>query len=340
MFAKNFNTITTIKDHAVEMTAKGVTDVSNAKVNMNTAANNPLCARLQVKFDGRGAAAAGKAADAHTVSIPRQQSAAAGAARRISDPFEKTATYTYATAPAKAKTADTVKINKANAARRVAKSTSDTISQAKRRCEANEISTPFASGAYAAAYQRAAAIRARAYDGSEAAASARRQAERKAAARRPKPFSAAWFKYVKESFKNPVADEVKVETPSVSKGIIIAIVLCAVVVMMIIFSFAQISEFKREISQLEAKKGELNEQIQQLALDIDLKNDIRAIEQTATEEIGMVKSNQVQSKYITVGDGERVVVIGDDEKNEDYGVFSTLMSAVSSNWDKLLDYID
>ncbi len=315
MFAKNFNTIITIKNHAVEMTAKGVTDVSNAKVNMNTAANNPLCARLQVKFDGRGAAAAGKTADARTVSIPRQQSAAAGAARRISDPFEKTATYAYATAPAKAKAADTVKINKVNAAHRGAKSTSDTISQAKRRCAADEVSTPFASGAYAAAYQRA-------------------------AARRPKPFSAAWFKYVKDSFKNPVADEVKVETPSVSKGIIIAIVLCAVVVMMIIFSFAQISEFKREISQLEAQKGELNEQIQQLALDIDLKNDIRAIEQTATEEIGMVKSNQVQSKYITVGDGERVVVIGDDEKNEDYGVFSTLMSAVSSNWDKLLDYID
>lgn len=321
------------------MSAKGENDVSNAKVDMNTAANNPLCARLQMKFDGRGVAAAGRAAN--TVSVPRQPSAASKA-RRISDPFEKTAEYAYASAPAKSRSDKTIKINTANAAASKSQSRDSAEAQAKRRTAANEVTTPFASGAYAAAYQRAAAIRARAYDGSEARASARREEARRVAKRRPKPLSPAWFKYLKEDFKNPVADEVKVETPSVSKGIIIAVVLCAIVVMMIIFSFAQISEFKREISGLEAQKNELNEQIQQLALDIDLKNDVRAIEQTATEDIGMVKSNQVQSKYITVGDGERVVVVDNktEAEKQDLGMFSTLMSAVSANWDRLLDYID
>lgn len=316
--------------------------MSNAKVNMNTAANNPLCARLQMKFDGRGAAAAGRAANASTVSFPRQTNTAASKARRISDPFEKTAKYAYATAPAKIKADKTIKIDTVNASKRASQSRDSAEAQARRRTAANEVTTPFASGAYAAAYQRAAAIRARAYDGSEAKASARREEARRAAMRRPKVFSRAWFKQLKEGFKNPIADEVRVETPSVSKGIIIAIVLCAIVVMMIIFSFAQISEFKREISGLEAQKNELNEQIQQLTLDIDLKNDVRVIEQTATEDIGMVKSNQVQSKYITVGDGERVVVVDNktDAAGQDLGVFSTLMSAVSANWDRLLDYID
>lgn len=315
--------------------------MSGANVKVNTAAENPLCSRLQAKFDGRGVAAASRNAArtlSDTTCFPRQQSAYGAKVKRAADPFEKTAEYTFATAPSKSsRSADTVKFKTP-----AAKSTADrSAEQAKRRCAANEVTTPFASGAYAAAYQRAAAIRARAYDGSEAAASAKRQAARKAAARPARPFSKAWFKSLREDLKNPVADEVKVETPSVSKGIIIAVVLCAVVVMMIIFSFAQISEFKREISGLEGKKDELCEQIQQLSLDIDLKNDIRTIEQTATEDIGMVKSNQVQTKYITVGDGERVVVVDNTptDSDQNFGVFSTLMSAVASNWDNLLDYI-
>lgn len=308
--------------------------IANAKT--NTAISNPLCERLQVKFSDRGAAAANTARGG-AASISRTAAKNTSKVRRAADPFEKTAEYTFASAPVKNRGADTIKFKRPVAADETMK----IKAQAQRRCAASEVTTPFASGAYAAAYRRAADIRARAYDGSEAAASAKRQAARRAAARTPKLFSREWFKSFANDVKNPVADEVKVETPSVSKGIIIAILLCAMVVMMIIFSFAQISEFKREISGLEAKKSELCDQIQQLELDIDLKNDVRVIEQTATEDIGMVKSNQVQSKYITVGDGERIVVIDNKPASDagDYGVFSTLMSAVSSNWDGLLDYI-
>ena len=136
-------------------------------------------------------------------------------------------------------------------------------------------------------------------------------------------------------------EEVVVKKAPVSVSLIIGIILFCAVVMMIIFSFAQISEFKKEISSLEAQKETLTAEIDQLCLDIDLKNDIRYIEQVATEEIGMVKSNRVESKYISVAEGERIELPEAAEAtNEDYGIFSTMMSSVQSNWDKLMEYID
>ena len=110
---------------------------------------------------------------------------------------------------------------------------------------------------------------------------------------------------------------------------------------MIIFSFAQINEFKREISGLESKRSELSTEVEQLAIQLDLKNDVRVIEKAAREDIGMVRRNQVESKYINIAQGDRVEVIEDTEENqEDFGIFTTLLSSVGSGWDKLLEYID
>jgi hypothetical protein len=110
--------------------------------------------------------------------------------------------------------------------------------------------------------------------------------------------------------------------------------------MLMLFSLAQINEFKSEISALESTKSELQTTIQTLNVSLDAKNDIRMIEDTAKNDIGMVRSNEVTSKYITVSGGERIEVIENEEANEDFGVFGTLMSAISSNWDHIMEYIN
>ena len=82
-------------------------------------------------------------------------------------------------------------------------------------------------------------------------------------------------------------------------------------------------------------------EIDQLAVKLDLKNDVRVIEQTAREDIGMVRRNQVESKYINVAQEDRVEVIDDaEETTQDLGIFTTLLSSVGSGWNKLLEYID
>lgn len=274
-------------------------------------AENPLCSRLQTKFSGRGVAAA---TDPARVANTRPQ-AKDTAVRRTVNPFEETAKFT----PAAKTAAPADKVRSA----------------AEGRIAAFEKTTPFESGAYAKAYARAAGIRARAYTDTAARTSTFTKAQ---------PKKKRSFRQVMASIFNADAtrDEVKVANPKISKGLIIGIVLFAVVVMMIIYSFSAISEFKQEISSLENKKAELTEEISELSLRMDMKEDIRTIEKIATEELGMVKSNRVESKYINLTEGDRIEVVNnsDGADTNDYGIFSTMLSTVGSNWDTVLDYIN
>ena len=305
-----------------------------------TAAQNPLCGRLQQKFSGRGAAAvannpalgafAGTAARPNVRIDPRVSKAA--------NPFESTAEFVPAGRAdvAKRQAAEARKaaaIRAAAAAQEERYKSAQREAAARRRISAFEKTTPFESGAYRAAYARAAQIRARA---ASAPAAAPRQVSR--SKRRSRVLSKAWFA---EMF-GIGSDEVRVKNGPVSKGILISIVLFTVVVMMIVFSFSQIFEFKKEIDGLQDQRLELKSEIDQLSVQLDLKNDIRTIEQTATEDIGMVKSNQVQSKYISVSQGDRLELPQQTAADgaSDYGVFATMMSAVTSNWDRLLEYIN
>ena len=118
-------------------------------------------------------------------------------------------------------------------------------------------------------------------------------------------------------------------------------VVIALIVILMLFSIAQINEFKSEISQLESQRTTLLTKIDDLNVAIDAKNDIRVIEEEATSRIGTVKSNQVATKYVSISDGERVEVVDASEGNEsEYGVFGTLMSVMGSNWDHLMEYIN
>ena len=307
--------------------------MATAETRITSAQENPLCQRLMAKFDGRGAAA-GNDARVQTASFTRvkKSSPAAAKVKSIADPFEETAQFVRGEVRTKnVATAETVRFTKVNTK----------ADSAMRRTAAYEMQTPFASGAYAKAYERAAYIRARAYDGSEARESARRETQRRQAAKGRKVFSGEWFSRIFTVLFGKDEDEVVVKKAPVSASLIIGVVLFAIVVMMIIFSFAQISEFKREISALDMEREALCEEINQLSLEIDLKNDIRVVEQIATEEIGMVKSNRVESKYISVAAGERVELpAAASEKAEESGMLSTLLSAAGSNWEKIMEYID
>ena len=296
-------------------------------VRVTTAQENPLCARLKSKFDTRGMNNTRVQTGAYTKSAVRKETTAQRRVKAIADPFEQTAQFVRS--EAKTRTVDAVKTS------RFAKA-QDSAASARRRTEAYERTSPFSSGAYAAAYARAAEIRARAMDGTEARQSAEREAKRRQAAKGPRAFSIAWFKGILLGNE----EEVVVKKAPISGTLIIGIIIFAVVVMMILFSLAQISEFKKEISTLENQREELVSEIEELNLNIDMKNDIRMIEQTATEEFGMVKSNRVESRYISVAEGERVELPESGETEEEYGIFSTMMSSVSSNWDKIMEYID
>ena len=295
--------------------------MGNAQAHVTNAAQNPLCGRLQQKFSGRGAASA--SVSYQTRAIPRVDPRIASGGKKIAkavnvNPFEETAEFVPAG-----------KTVKTQAKSNVYKAAAKAKTEQARKAQAYAKATPFASGAYAAAYARAASIRAQA-----AAVDTKKSAPAAAG-------SAVEKQGLLQLIRGGRADEVRVKSSPVPKSIVIAVILFTAIVMMILFSFSQINEFKREISGLESQRSELNTEISQLAIQLDLKNDVRVIEQTAREDIGMVRRNQVESKYINVAQGDRVEVLDDaQDSEEDFGIFTTLLSSFGSSWDKLMEYID
>ncbi len=266
---------------------------------------NPLCARLQAKFEGRGAASAG------TKYVARVATKAANTKfAKNANPFEETVEFVHAGAA-----------QKATAYKK----------QATAYNPAMEKTAQFCVNPYAKAYARAAKVRAQ--------VAAMRGETRVMKAVKPAK-KLTFMEKATAFFGVEKSEEQDVTTQKLSKGVIISAIVIVMIVMLMLFSLAQINEFKSEISALENTKSELQTTIQTLNVSLDSKNDIRMIEETATNDIGMVRSNEVTSKYITVSGGERVEMIETEEASEDFGVFGTLMSAISNNWDHVMEYIN
>ena len=114
--------------------------------------------------------------------------------------------------------------------------------------------------------------------------------------------------------------------------------------MVIIVSFAQNYELNSDIAALEAQAQALAQSERELALALEERDDIRVIEDIAINRIGMVRGNLVESRFVSVSGGDRIV-LNTTEQNADapkggYGLFSTMLSAIGENLDKLREYVD
>lgn len=137
------------------------------------------------------------------------------------------------------------------------------------------------------------------------------------------------------SFRAPYEDranggagqvEITVEKKRIPASFVLALVFCTMMIMLIITSVAQIYQTTREISSLEKEVVSLKENIDDLELKLDEKNDIRLIEQMASVSLGMVKEESVQKKYISLSDGERVDLVETPEEPSEKGLGTMLSS--------------
>lgn len=297
-------------------------------VRVTSISENPLCTRLQKKFAGRGAASAGSKAVKNAYNTFAGSKFAAAA-----NPFEETGEFVRAGQSKKVatayKAAETVKSAPAKAAHNATAYNSSAFDK----------TATFNRATYAKAYERAAGVRAAAADFNATTRQMPKVKTAKASAKAKEKFN--FFEWLKATAAGDAAEEKVVRSTPISKGLILSAVVIALIVILMLFSIAQINEFKSEISQLEAQRTTLLTKIDDLNVAIDAKNDIRVIEEEATTRIGMVKSNQVATKYVSISDGERVEVVDTAENAEgEYGVFGTLMSVMGTNWDHLMEYIN
>jgi cell division protein FtsL len=121
--------------------------------------------------------------------------------------------------------------------------------------------------------------------------------------------------------------EVQVKTKHLSVGFLVTLAVVTTMIMTILFSVSQIYQTTNNIADLERKLNDLQTTAAELELAIEEKNDIRVIEQIATDQLGMVKEDSVQRKYISLSDGERIDLVGEEETLAD-GAFGTMLSSL------------
>ena len=121
-------------------------------------------------------------------------------------------------------------------------------------------------------------------------------------------------------------------------SVVFVSVICTVLFMFMMLTMAQINEFTQDISALEGRLSELQKQEEELRLDVELKNDLRVIEDAAVNELGMVKADEVKKQYVVIGNEDKIEVV-EPETTED-SLVGTVMSSIGENFRELMEYIN
>ncbi len=121
-------------------------------------------------------------------------------------------------------------------------------------------------------------------------------------------------------------------------SVVFVSVICTVLFMFMMLTMAQINEFTQDISALQKELSELVKQEEELKLNVELKNDLRVIEDTAVNELGMVKSDEVSKQYVIIGTEDKIEVV--EPETTDNSLINTVMSSIGENFRELLEYIN
>ncbi|MBE6710155.1 MAG: septum formation initiator family protein [Ruminococcaceae bacterium] len=138
--------------------------------------------------------------------------------------------------------------------------------------------------------------------------------------------------------ENEEITEVRVRGRKMTPMFAVGLVIGTMMIMSIVLSFSEIYQTTSEIAQLESTLADLKDQAAKLELELEEKNDIRVIEQIATEQLGMVKEDAVQRKYVSLSDGERIDIIEDETSDTGSTASGLLLSSIWSAFGNLFDY--
>ena len=142
----------------------------------------------------------------------------------------------------------------------------------------------------------------------------------------------------------PDVREVRMASKPFPLATVSLLTIFTVMIMVIMVSFAQNYELNNDIAALEAQAQTLAQSERELTLALEERDDIRVIEDIAINRIGMVRGNLVESRFVSVSGGDRIVLNNTEQDSAQteggYGLFSTMLSAIGENLDKLREYVD
>ena len=114
-------------------------------------------------------------------------------------------------------------------------------------------------------------------------------------------------------------------------GLAAALVTVVVSMTMVITSTVSVSQATREVSELKQNVAEMKEVHSELSDQLDLKNDMLALEDKATNELGMVHEKYLNDEYLTESVEDHLEVYDEDRDGERANGFAWLLSAFGLN---------
>ena len=139
------------------------------------------------------------------------------------------------------------------------------------------------------------------------------------------------------------AKEVRVRQPFPAAAVTL-LTMFTLMIMVLVFSFSQNYELSCEISALQNEARMLAQTERDLQVQLEERDDIRVIENIAVNELGMVKNDLVESRFVSISGGDRIELTEENETEKETkrtaGIFSTMLSAIGENFERLMEYID
>ena len=103
----------------------------------------------------------------------------------------------------------------------------------------------------------------------------------------------------------------------------------------VVHSSVRINEANSALSDLQSDIALQNVELRALELELETKYDIREIEDIAVNQLGMTKKENINKEYISLGEGDEVVVA---EVEQSAAAGGNLLSAIAYRFDKLVEY--
>lgn len=132
------------------------------------------------------------------------------------------------------------------------------------------------------------------------------------------------------------AAEIKIKQKAFPPMFIAILLIGTLMVMCLVFSISEVYQTTNQIEQLESELEELQSEADELKLRLEEKNDIRKIEEIATTELGMVKEDSLQRRYVSLSDGEYIELVGNREAEEE-STGGVMLSSIFSSLGKFFE---
>lgn len=142
--------------------------------------------------------------------------------------------------------------------------------------------------------------------------------------------------YKKLKIKEKTFTENKKSKKPLPIGTMLMALICAILLMFIVFVTVQVSDYSSQVSALSSELKALIEEEEKLNYELSQKNDLRYIEEQAVA-MGMVKEDKLPKRYVTVAAGDSSdVLIADEEEGFS---LSAMFSAIGDSLGDILEYI-